>query len=49
MRSATRRFVRHQANWYRQTDPTIRWFKPAAGYEEDVIEWVRGEVTRDSV
>ena len=49
MRSATRRFVRHQANWFRQTDPSIRWFTPAAGYETDVIKWVRGEVGRDSV
>jgi len=46
MRSATRRFVRHQANWFRQTDPTIHWFKPAAGYEAAVVEWVRGEVPR---
>ena len=49
MRSATRRFVRHQANWFRQTDPTIHWFKPAAGYEADVVKWLRGEVARDSV
>ena len=44
IRSATRRFVRHQANWFRRTDPSIRWFKPAAGYEADVIAWVREEL-----
>jgi tRNA dimethylallyltransferase len=49
IRSATHRFVRHQANWFRQTDPTIRWFRPAAGYETDVVKWLRAEVTRDSV
>ena len=44
MRRATRRFVRHQANWFRETDPTIRWFRPAEGYEAGVVEWVRGEL-----
>jgi tRNA dimethylallyltransferase len=47
MRSATRRFVRHQANWFRESDPAIRWFTPAAGYEESVVGWVRGRL-RDS-
>jgi tRNA dimethylallyltransferase len=49
MRSATRKFVRHQANWFRETDPAIRWFTPAEGYETSVVEWVRGEVEGDSV
>jgi tRNA dimethylallyltransferase len=49
MRSATRRFVRHQANWFRLTDLTIRWFKPAPGYETEVVKWLHGEVARDSV
>jgi tRNA dimethylallyltransferase len=44
MRSATRRFVRHQANWFRESDPTIQWFRPAAGYEPSVVEWVRAEL-----
>ena len=46
IRSATRRFVRHQANWFRRTDPSIRWFNPAAGYEADVVKWLRAEVTK---
>jgi tRNA dimethylallyltransferase len=41
MRSATRKFVRHQANWFRETDPAIRWFLPEVGYEGGVVEWVR--------
>jgi tRNA dimethylallyltransferase len=50
MRQATRRFVRHQANWFRVTDPSIRWFTPTEAYEEDVMEWIRGELsaTRDA-
>lgn len=44
MRRATRRLVRSQANWFRESDPSIRWFTPAAGYESDVIQWIRGEL-----
>jgi tRNA dimethylallyltransferase len=49
MRRATRKFVRHQANWFRETDPAIRWFRPTVGYETSVVEWVSGELARDSV
>jgi tRNA dimethylallyltransferase len=29
MRRATRAYVRRQANWFKETDPTIRWFEAA--------------------
>ena len=44
IQSATRALVRHQANWFRQSDPTIRWFRPIEGYEAEVIEWVRDQL-----
>jgi tRNA dimethylallyltransferase len=44
MRRASRKFVRHQANWFRESDPSIRWFTPSAGYEASVIEWVGGRL-----
>lgn len=44
MRRATRQFVRHQANWFRESDPSIRWFAPAEGYEGDVVEWLREQL-----
>jgi tRNA dimethylallyltransferase len=49
MRRATRRFVRHQANWFRETDPSIRWFTPAEGYEAGVLEWLRESARRSSL
>ncbi len=44
MRRSTRSFVRRQANWFREGDPAIRWFTPAAGYEAVVVAWLRGEL-----
>jgi tRNA dimethylallyltransferase len=46
VRQATRRFVRHQANWFRQDDPRIRWFDVGPGYEASVLTWVRDQVDR---
>ena len=46
IRQATRRFVRRQANWFRASDPSIRWFTPAAGYEADVVEWLRDQLRK---
>jgi tRNA dimethylallyltransferase len=41
MRRATRILVRRQANWFRESDPAIRWFTPVEGYEDGVVAWVR--------
>jgi len=41
IRRATRRFVRHQANWFRLDDPAIHWVTPEAGYEAGVAAWAR--------
>jgi tRNA dimethylallyltransferase len=49
VRQATRRFVRHQANWFRQDDARIRWFDVGPGYEASVLTWVRDRVDRFGV
>ena len=46
IRQATRRFVRHQANWFREDDPRIQWFDVGPGYEAHVLSWVRDELSR---
>jgi len=46
IRQATRRFVRRQANWFRASDPSIRWFTPSEGYEADVGDWLRSELRK---
>jgi tRNA dimethylallyltransferase len=35
MRRMTRIFVRRQANWFKESDPQIRWFHPN---QKEVIE-----------
>jgi tRNA dimethylallyltransferase len=40
IKRATRRFVRHQANWYRADDPRIHWFAARPGSYPDILELV---------
>ncbi len=40
----TRRFVRHQATWFRQDDPTIRWFDVSRTPPEEIVTFVAREV-----
>ena len=46
IKRATRRFIRHQYNWFRLDDPAIRWFDVAQTTEEEieavVREWLEG-------
>jgi hypothetical protein len=51
LKSNTRKFIRHQANWFRPSDPRIRWFDVSARGYEDVREAVRAVWARrfDSV
>ena len=37
---ATRGFVRGQANWFKESDPNIQWFK----VEEGVVEIIEGYI-----
>ncbi|MDX1601076.1 MAG: tRNA (adenosine(37)-N6)-dimethylallyltransferase MiaA [Anaerolineales bacterium] len=47
----TRRFVRHQGNWFSQDDPEIHWFDSRPGVAEGITEfigrWLRGEQEAD--
>jgi tRNA dimethylallyltransferase len=40
VRRATRRFVRHQANWFRADDARIAWFDAAPGCEAEVLRFL---------
>ena len=41
MRRLTRVFVRRQANWFKESDPNIRWFR----VEEGVVEEIQAYIT----
>jgi tRNA dimethylallyltransferase len=50
MRRATRMFVRRQANWFKESDPAIRWFK--AGREnvvEEIAEQIRSHLKERAI
>lgn len=36
----TRQFVRRQANWFKESDQTIRWFEMGAGVEETIKSYI---------
>jgi tRNA dimethylallyltransferase len=46
MKRVTRRFVRHQANWFKADDPAIHWFQAGPGAVEtmkrEILQLVRG-------
>lgn len=46
-RRATRVFVRRQANWFKESDPNIAWFKVADGVVDEIEEAIR-QNQRDS-
>ena len=41
IRRITRVFVRRQANWFKESDPNIRWFRAEAGIVDEVQSYVR--------
>ncbi len=41
IRRDTRRFIRHQYNWFRLSDPRIRWFDAAQTPPEEILAAVR--------
>lgn len=41
MRRATRMLVRRQANWFKQSDPAIRWFRVEEGIEDEIEAEIR--------
>ena len=40
IRRATRVFVRRQANWFKESDPNIRWFRVETGVTETIQEYI---------
>ena len=40
MRRATRIFVRRQANWFKESDPNIMWFKVEDGVEQRIETYI---------
>jgi tRNA dimethylallyltransferase len=44
IRRATRVFVRRQANWFKESDPDISWFRVADGIVDDIEKNIRRAV-----
>lgn len=48
MKRITRVFVRRQSNWFKESDPQIRWFNPAdQNAVQDVEEYVRNAIKNE--
>jgi tRNA dimethylallyltransferase len=47
IRRATRIFVRRQANWFKESDPNIKWFRVEAGVEPKIESYIRASLTGD--
>ena len=41
IRRATRVFVRRQANWFKESDPNIRWFKVEDGIVNEIVKIIQ--------
>jgi tRNA dimethylallyltransferase len=41
IRRATRVFVRRQANWFKETDPNIKWFQVKEGVVDEIESYIR--------
>ena len=41
MRRVTRIFVRRQANWFKESDPNIMWFRVTDGVVEEIEKYIR--------
>ena len=45
MRRITRIFVRRQANWFKESDPQIKWFDPnEKKIREDIVQFIRNSL-----
>jgi len=44
IRRATRRLIRHQANWFRSDDPDIHWLTPCPDAEARALEIIRNAI-----
>jgi tRNA dimethylallyltransferase len=48
IRRATRIFVRRQANWFKESDPNIKWFRVEAGVLKEIEFYVREALANTS-
>lgn len=44
MRRVTRIFVRRQGNWFKESDPQIKWFNPSQNGVEEIEEFIRNSL-----
>ena len=44
IRRATRVFVRRQANWFKESDPNIKWFRVELGSVERIQEYIQKNI-----
>jgi tRNA dimethylallyltransferase len=47
IRRATRIFVRRQANWFKESDPNIEWFRVEAGVAQKIEPYLRASLLRE--
>jgi tRNA dimethylallyltransferase len=48
IRRATRVFVRRQANWFKESDPEITWFRAEGGAVEKVVDFIHQALDQPS-
>ncbi|MBI2332265.1 MAG: tRNA (adenosine(37)-N6)-dimethylallyltransferase MiaA [Chloroflexi bacterium] len=46
MRRLTRVFVRRQANWFKESDPQIKWFNPSQVQVSEVEDFIRNSLKK---
>jgi tRNA dimethylallyltransferase len=44
MRRVTRIFVRRQANWFKESDASIKWFRVQEGVVDEMEAYIRGDI-----
>ena len=45
IRRVTRVFVRRQANWFKESDPHIKWFRVEEGIEKEIESYLQEQLT----
>ncbi|MDP1716375.1 MAG: tRNA (adenosine(37)-N6)-dimethylallyltransferase MiaA [Anaerolineales bacterium] len=44
IRRVTRVFVRRQANWFKESDPRIKWFRVRDGIQNEIMEYIQQNI-----
>ncbi len=48
IRRATRIFVRRQANWFKESDPNIMWFRVRDGIQNEIMEYIQQNIAAEN-